>query len=219
MRADFGFDPGTVGLSNLALMTNRTGVYVAAQTPPVYAYNAVAGFSWGWNGPYWTGPVQPSAGLPGGLPVDGWGKPIQLRVTNVAGSIYYQLVSGGANGQIGGAFAADDIVYPTNPMPRTALYSTLSVNIYNRSSATVTGISFMSQQKAQSNNLPGPSSVSLNGSWVVGASVNQSLTNQLPGPMTLTIQRTLPNTPPISSTVYVGDLLPGEYRIIDTAIN
>lgn len=134
MRSDWGFTP-TATLANLGKMTVLTAV--PAPNPPAYGPNGAL-FSWGWNGPYWLGSVQVNGAQR--IPVDGWGKAIQLRL--VVGG--FQLISGGPNGTINTAAGnigptQDDLVYPANPMPLTKVSAQLSVTIRNNRATAFNG--------------------------------------------------------------------------------
>lgn len=102
---DVGFVP-PAALGDLRILTTRTpaGGWPGGAVPLQYPIASVpAGFTWGWNGPYWTGPTQTQTGA-NPLPVDGWGR--LLRWQN------NQVVSNGADGVPGNA---DDLVYPPPP--------------------------------------------------------------------------------------------------------
>ncbi len=101
MRSDFAFDPGGQ-LADLRRMTTRTPANLA-----LWGSTGGTQFNWGWNGPYWTGPVRTQNGT-GGLPIDAWGRLITLRV--VSGG--YQMRSSGPDGALN---TGDDLVYPTAP--------------------------------------------------------------------------------------------------------
>lgn len=126
MRADFGFDP-TASLSSLLVLVNRGGT--SWSTTP--AYGNTYSFLSGWNGPYWTGPVNGS-----GQPLDAWGRPIQLLVTSGA----YQVLSPGLDGVAG---TADDLVYPTVAVPYLAHNATLTLQV-TKSSTNITGSASLS---------------------------------------------------------------------------
>lgn len=121
MRADFGFDP-TASLSNLSVMLNRGGTSWSS----IAAYGNTYSFLSGWNGPYWTGPVNGS-----NHPVDGWGRTIQLVITSGA----YQVVSPGPDGIAG---SADDLVFPTVAVPYLAHNATVTLQV-TKTSANITG--------------------------------------------------------------------------------
>lgn len=128
MVADFGFTPAAS--PNLSFMTTQGAVRA-------YAQNVGDPYFWGWNGPYWNGSIQPSAGT-GGIPLDGWGRPMRL-----VGSPW-QVVSNGVDGVQN---TADDLIYPTSGVglttsvqvslnrvvPTTALPVTLRVTVQDRS--------------------------------------------------------------------------------------
>jgi len=231
MRADFGFDP-QVNPVDFRFLTNRTGLFPLGQTPPLYGYDIAGKMFWGWNGPYWVGSVQTSPGFPGGLPVDGWGHPFQL-VYN-AGN--YQLVSGGVDGLIPPPNNADNIVYPSSPMPLSALNSNLTLNVWNKTSTLMTEIKITVQSKGQWNVLPAPfvylsclptaiphstppapdlPLLGLN----TGGSIRVPISNLLPGPVSISVVRTAPVSPSPTTTDYTADLLPGEGRVVDLVID
>ena len=103
LMTDVGFIP-PVAMADLRIlaMRNPAGGWPAGPNPPAYPALA-AGFTWGWNGPYWTAPIQSQAGT-NGLPADAWGRPFRWA-TN-------QVQSAGADGVFGNA---DDVVYPPAP--------------------------------------------------------------------------------------------------------
>jgi prepilin-type N-terminal cleavage/methylation domain-containing protein len=113
MRADYGFS--ATNAADLRTMTT-------AGTMRLYRQSGTDPFAWGWNGPYWTGPVGTSPGT-NGLPLDGWGRPIRL-VAN-------RLVSDGPDG----VTSADDISYPTAP---GTLSSSLVITVNRVTSDTTT---------------------------------------------------------------------------------
>jgi prepilin-type N-terminal cleavage/methylation domain-containing protein len=103
LMADVGFAPPAL-INDLRILTTRnpTGGWPTGPIPPAYPI-AAAGFTWGWNGPYWTSPIQPQTGT-NGLPTDGWGRPLRWSAN--------QIQSRGADGVFG---TADDVVYPPAP--------------------------------------------------------------------------------------------------------
>lgn len=111
MRADFGFLP-PAALADLRFMTlrNPAAAYRNGVIPPPYGA-FYQGFTWGWNGPYWTGSTDRNQ-----APLDGWGR--ALRWTN------NQVQSSGADGAWG---TADDIAFP-NPSAAPAA-GTLNVSV------------------------------------------------------------------------------------------
>ena len=113
MRADFGFFNPAAGTPNLAVTTQPLGTRAYAP----YG-GAAAALSGGWRGPYWTGSTGPT-----GLPLDGWGRPLILRVSPGANPTV-QLLSVGANGvrETNNANpnaqpnpVGDDLAYPIPP--------------------------------------------------------------------------------------------------------
>lgn len=97
MRADFGFDPAR-SYPALPFLVRPCWGQV-----PAYGPHDDASFCWGYNGPYWLGPVQ------AGNPVDAWGSPLQLRHDPVAGT--WQLRSLGPDKLESG----DDLCHPPTP--------------------------------------------------------------------------------------------------------
>jgi prepilin-type N-terminal cleavage/methylation domain-containing protein len=100
---DVGFNPPAL-ITDLRILTTMipVGGWPTGVAPPKYPTTLPGGFTWGWNGPYWTGPVQPLAGT-NGLPVDAWGRPLIWANS--------QVQSAGADGVFG---TADDVVFPTS---------------------------------------------------------------------------------------------------------
>lgn len=100
LLTDVGFVP-PAALADLRFLTtiNPAAAYRNGAIPPQYP-TVAAGFTWGWNGPYWTSPIQAQAGT-NGIPADGWGRPFRWRAN--------QVQSAGADGVFG---TADDVVYP-----------------------------------------------------------------------------------------------------------
>jgi prepilin-type N-terminal cleavage/methylation domain-containing protein len=137
MRADFGFTPAG-NLGNLGKMTLQTAL-PAPNPPATYALNGAL-FSWGWNGPYWSGPTNLVGGVQ--VPVDGWGRPIQLRLVVGQG---FQVISLGANGILDTPAAQvqpqnDDLVYPSQPALLTSAYSSSpTITIHNNRGGTING--------------------------------------------------------------------------------
>ncbi len=134
MRADWGFAPA----GTLATLGKLTVINAApAPNPPAYGANGAL-FNWGWNGPYWLGSVQVNGAQR--IPVDAWGKPVQLRL--VAGG--FQLISGGANGVVDTAAGAigptaDDLVFPANPVPLARFSGQLSILVRNNRATAFAG--------------------------------------------------------------------------------
>ena len=127
LRADFGFWPfGNV--DDLGIMLGpQARVGAMRMNVPVWGLSDGSRFSWGHHGRDWLGPVQ------GGVPVDAWGRPIQLLVTPVlpgppppAGmpgpvpgdAVAVQVRSLGRSGIPGGG---DNIQYPIVPLPLRTL--------------------------------------------------------------------------------------------------
>lgn len=124
LRTDFGYAPAAPSAFlwagdqtpswDLLALTSRlaVGVSDAAHNPPAAFDGTNAGSAW--NGPYWTGSVD------GGMrPVDGWGRPFQLRYVT-SPSAGWILFSAGANGvdntaSASGTPGGDDLIYPQPP--------------------------------------------------------------------------------------------------------
>ena len=109
MRADFGFDP-KVSCKTLPFLVTRSWGHV-----PPFGRNDGALLPWGWNGPYWQGPVL------NGNPVDAWGNPIDLIHDAARGT--WQLHSPGPDRRKGD----DDVVYPPVPASESAFQATVLV--------------------------------------------------------------------------------------------
>ncbi len=105
LATDVGFVPPAT-LADLRFLTtiNPAAAYRNGAIPQPYP-TAAAGFTWGWNGPYWGTPLQSQAGT-NGLPADGWGNPLRWQAN--------QVQSAGADGVFG---TTDDVVYPPAPAP------------------------------------------------------------------------------------------------------
>ena len=124
MRADFGFEPNG-SLPNLPLLVSRAG---SGWPVPQYGPNDHASFNWGYNGPYWQGPVAD------GRPVDAWGHPIDLIFRNPGlgpGQCTWQLHSQGRG-------AGGDLYYP--PVPATVnSYTATILVVITRVSEAIAG--------------------------------------------------------------------------------
>ncbi len=102
---DVGFQPPAL-LADLRFLTTRNpgAIYRNGNVPGQFPTTDLAtGFTWGWNGPYWTGSVQAQAGT-NGIPTDAWGRLFRWQAN--------QVQSAGADGQFG---TADDLNYPPVP--------------------------------------------------------------------------------------------------------
>lgn len=125
MRADFGFTPpatNPISLQDLRFLTNRLSP--PSGNAPVQYPTKIAGgaFTIGWNGPYWFGSVR--GGGNQSLPVDAWGRPIQLTYNGTG----YQVRSLGADGR---ANTLDDITYPSSATPLAQSICTPKITIMN----------------------------------------------------------------------------------------
>lgn len=195
LRADVGYNPGAA-LANLSVLTSKSG---AVATTKDYGLDGTYGIYWGYNGPYWSGSVV------GANPVDGWGRPLQLRV--VGGG--WQVFSLGANGLQDG----DDLVYPAVPAQPAAYTGVLNVtvNFTGQKTGTVT---------AYVRNPAGAAMVTTNytipaaGTGAVYTFTNSfslpTLTYNFPaGGVALVVNIT---SAPAVTQYYAFDLLPGEVR-------
>lgn len=216
MRADFGFNPA-VNLPNLGKMT--TAAAAPGATPPAYGLNG-ANFTWGWNGPYWTGPTRLVAGAP--VPVDAWGGVIQLRQIVGQGP---QLISAGANGIIDTPGAQllplrDDLVYPAQPAPLATAYgSSPTITLRNNRAGAITGTLTFNYRNGAALAGPNNAPITVNpGSTTYNSGTPPPLT--IPacpaGPVQVVI--TITTAPPITFSEVV-DLLPGEFRAFSYVIN
>ncbi|MDP1833254.1 MAG: type II secretion system protein [Geothrix sp.] len=106
---DVGFVPPAT-LADLRFLTtiNPAAAFRNGPVPPAYP-SVATGFTWGWQGPYWTAPIQSLVGT-NGLPADGWGRPFRWQVN--------QVQSAGADGVFGNG---DDVAYPPAPAAAPAL--------------------------------------------------------------------------------------------------
>jgi prepilin-type N-terminal cleavage/methylation domain-containing protein len=208
MRADFGFTPAG-NLPNLGKMITSTAA-PAPNPPTTYGLNNGTYFSWGWNGPYWTGPTNLVGGVQ--VPVDGWGRPIQLRLVNLVPGpgVGFQVFSLGANGvpdtPAGQAQPLkDDLVYPSQPAPLASAYSSsLAITILNKQANPINGTLTITYRSGGP--LPGTSNTP-----ITALAANLPKVYNPPafpsGPMQVVI--TIPGAPTITFQEVV-DLMPGE---------
>ena len=219
MRADFGFNPAG-NLPNLGKMTTST-VAPAPNPPLIYGLNNGSIFSWGWNGPYWTGPTRLVAGTQ--VPVDAWGGIIQLRLIAGQG---FQVISAGANGVIDTLPAQvqpqkDDLVYPAQPAPLATAYgSSPTITLRNNRLIGVDGtITF---RYRNGDVLAGPQALAIAPTLPAGGVVtyNSGTPIAIPacpaGPVQVVI--TISTAPGITFSEVV-DLLPGENHAFSYVIN
>lgn len=216
MRADFGFNPAG-GLANLGKMTTLTAA-PGPVPPAAYGLNGAL-FSWGWNGPYWTGPTRLVGGVQ--VPVDAWGGVIQLRLVPGQG---FQVISAGANGTINTPAgqvqpAQDDLVYPAQPAPLgTAYGSAPTVTLRNNRAVPVNGT--LTFRYRNGNVLAGPVNfpITLAAGQVI--TYNSASPPAIPacpaGPVQAVITIT---TAPAITFSEVVDLLPGENHAFSYTIN
>jgi hypothetical protein len=110
MRADFGFNPAE-SHATLPWLLAPAGPW---RHVPAFGQHGAA-FPWGYNGPYWQGPVS------SGHPVDAWGQPIDLIYGHGAGT--WQLHSPGAPGR------HQDLYYPPTPASVSSYNATVLVSV------------------------------------------------------------------------------------------
>lgn len=203
LRADFGFDP-TASQTDLKVLVNRGGTSWLG----VPSYGNGYGFLCGWNGPYWTGPVDGNS-----LPLDGWGTPIRLLV----GASGYQTQSAGLDKAFG---TADDLLYPTAAVPYLAHNATLTLAV-TKSSANITGtatLSFVYGTSPSSTTRCTPNLVAapLVGALAAPAHVVTNTagtkTYQFNVPAGAVYLQVVPSTGSFTSVGLALDLLPGESR-------
>lgn len=159
MNADFGYNPTNPGAPPLNYYDLRAMVDLGqvSKSFPSPAISQLTGAMLvpgvrapgAWNGPYWSGSVD---GL--NRPVDGWGRPMQLRYISTSIPPGWQVFSVGANGvsQTGDAAtpSGDDQVFPvapykvpvvsaaTCPSPKITFYRGTSFNPAEDITLTVT---------------------------------------------------------------------------------
>ena len=110
MRSDFGFNPDKTMKTLPVLVSNVWG-----KVPP-FGENGNATFKWGYNGPYWYGPVV------GGNPVDAWDSPIELIVDS---NKTWQLRSLGPKKEVGNGA----LHYPEVPAAQQSYLSEIIIDL------------------------------------------------------------------------------------------
>jgi prepilin-type N-terminal cleavage/methylation domain-containing protein len=110
MRSDFGFTVDR-SLATLPVLVRNPGIRDLGRWDG-------ASFEWGWNGPYWHGPVG------NGVPVDAWGSPIQVHFEAHDHSSV-QMVSLGPRRRWG----QGSIFYPPVPVPLASLQTRVILHI------------------------------------------------------------------------------------------
>jgi len=121
MRADFGFTPPLIQRGNWGLnwMLRRSRTASPLWGPqPANGGALPASFEWGFNGPYWTGPVDRFDN-----PVDAWGNSIDY-ISYGNGS--FQLRSRGPSGK---RDEDDNIYYPSIPVNISNFTSNVYITI------------------------------------------------------------------------------------------
>jgi len=127
MRADFGFNPRQ---SYDALPFLVSGEAWADGAVPRFGSQQGVEFQWGYNGPYWEGPIA------GGNPVDAWGMPIRLACRNENGQDTWQVRSLGPDKRE----SEDDLVYPGTAAHANRYNATLTVTIRRPSTPGFSGV-------------------------------------------------------------------------------
>lgn len=204
MRADFGFNP-TGALADLSGMVAKglTGVSV---TVPDFAQDSGSIF-WGYNGPYWNGSVDGS-----NRPVDGWGRPMQLRWV-ASGWQVFSLGSDGANNSAASTPPlGDDLAYPIVPALPTSYKAVLYLQITNASALTAITVHDRNATNALS-----AVTVYENGSSTLafGAATHNYITNPVAGGVRVHLTRSSGSP---TELYFVFDLLPGEVKTVDVAL-
>lgn len=209
MRSDFGFDYvwiPAIGTDLRFLTTlNVAQAYRGPGVPQAYA--AGTDFSWGWNGPYWTGSTQAAAGT-FGIPVDAWGRALRLYPGPV-------VRSAGADGVYGNA---DDLVYPLQAgIPGSSITITVKRSISTPSDLYIEPRLVQLANNSISPEAPPPS-------W------NNLFTDSLPRTSSpiqvaqglisvrLYVGLTLP-LPTSTSATQVLEISPGETRVVTFELN
>jgi len=201
MRADYGYN-ATVATDLREMTTSPRNLRAYMLVP------STDSFFWGWNGPYWTGAVRAQAGT-NGLPVDGWGNSIHL-IQGAGGNP--QLISYGANGQLGGG---DDLTYPQTPYALSS--ATLTLNFVRLSqSATVPALTLdvkvTDRLNGSLNSPPAQNKSVVYNKDELNPTPSSLPFSVVPGPVTIYVTTATTNH---VITNYVMDLLPNEPRTID----
>ena len=192
MRADFGYDP-LVALTDLGAMVTITAPPMPVGLP---GYGPGAqNFSWGWNGPYWTGSTSSNA-VGQLVPADGWGHALQLVATQILALPNPPAFQIRSNGQDGVAGTGDDLFYPAVPMQvSTSLGGTATVTILSNRNVD-TPVSLVCWDRHQGLLR---ASATFNVIATAGIGVTQIIPNLMPGPVTIqvTVATVTDTGPPI----------------------
>jgi len=127
MRADFGFTPRR---SYDALPFLVSGTAWGDGGVPRFGSQPGVDFQWGYNGPYWEGPIA------GDNPVDAWGTPIRLVWRNEHGQDTWQVRSLGPDKRE----SEDDLVYPGTPAHANRYHATLTVTVRRPATPGFSGV-------------------------------------------------------------------------------
>jgi prepilin-type N-terminal cleavage/methylation domain-containing protein len=216
MRADFGFDP-QVGLVDLGVMMDPKAAPGAL--PLVYGHYGTVPFNYGWNGPYWNGSVRTNAaGF--SVPVDGWGRPIQLLHT--AGSTAWQMVSFGPDGVPGNP---DNLYYPSQRVNLGLAYTGIvyfNINNQRPAGADVpAGWSYQCEDRSSSLLNASATKMPI---LTAGSAVTPAPTfNVLPGPVyiNVTINGYTAGLVSYNPTNFseIIDVLPGQTQVVNITLN
>lgn len=198
LASDVGFVPPAT-LADLRFLTTRNpgAAYLNGAVPPAYP-TAAAGFTWGWQGPYWATPSVTQAGT-NGLPADGWGRPLRWQ-TN-------QVQSAGPDGTWG---TVDDVTFPPAPAqpPATAnLLVTLERQLPPPSGPLPPAVTFTVQvtdRRQQQIRTRTAGTFTFTGS---GSGTTPTLAVQ-PGPLTIQV------TSAVGNQTQTASLTAGETRVI-----
>lgn len=213
LRADFGWNP-SASQADLSALTSITGTGMPGSGTfnRTYAQDS-QGLFWGWNGPYWSGPTDGS-----NRPLDGWGRPLQLRWVNSG----WQVFSLGSNGtsDTGSGVSTpqgDDLGYPLVPATPLSFTAVLYIQVDNTTTAQTGTLSVYDKNATNSLGL-----LTLTGNASTGTSFSIAsnstgsvICNPFAGGVKVVVTRTV--TAP-TTLCYVVDLLPGEVKTLSVSL-
>lgn len=213
MRADFGWNPGG-SLADLSAMLSITGTGMPGSGTFNRSYSQDSqGLFWGWNGPYWSGTTDSA-----NRPLDGWGRPLQLRWVNGGWQVFSFGADGASNTGAGTSTPqGDDLGYPLVPAAPASFTSVLYIQVDNTTTAQTGTLSVY--DKNVTNSL---GALTLTGNATTGTSLTIAsnstasfICNPLSGGVKVTVTRTV-TTP--TTLYYVVDLLPGEVKTLNVSL-